>query len=38
MDCIVGAEEQCYNRKGGQGYVLPVDKYKKYNHEIDKIE
>ena len=19
MDCIVGAEEQCYNRKGGQG-------------------
>lgn len=38
MDCIVGAEEQCYNRKGGRANVLPVDKYKKYNHEIDKIE
>lgn len=24
--------------KVGRANVLPVDKYKKYNHEIDKIE
>ena len=37
-DCIVGVEEQCYNRKAGRAHVLPADKYEKYNHEIDKIE
>ena len=37
-DCIVGAEEQCYNREAGRAHVLPADKYEKYNHEIDKIE
>jgi hypothetical protein len=38
MDCIVGAEEQCYNRKAGRAHVLPADKYEEYNYEIDKIE
>lgn len=38
MDCIVGAEKQCYNVKEGRAGVLPVNEYEKYNHEIDKIE
>jgi hypothetical protein len=38
MDCIVGAEKQCYNVKEGRADVLPVNEYEKYNQEIDKIE
>lgn len=38
MDCVVGAEEQCYNRKGGQDECPACYKFEKYNRQIENIE